>query len=549
MQDVLNILFEKIRSDSVIGIIPVSTVPWGFKSVVNRLNEEIGVTDYIVLTRRGIASVLKAMINDLYLENREDGKELNIYIDVDFSKSTLKNDVFADLFIIESIVSGIALKARKIAIDTTFVSSNLSFALQFIKTRHPGLPVIFTHVDQVSLPNIPSYPKSPRWIHKVYVYYDRANEIGVNECKENPMDKLSKRMAWSGTKGLFEEISLILNKLSCTRYMEVFDEGKREELSDISTIDVFIDMPSMEEKKRYISLDVNKGLDENTASMMMSNWRTLLEAIATMDPNIDRNALERILMQIQRYTGAVDLIVREVENNKLDLSDYSGYKLHIALCELAGRSRKPIAFLADTNLFYQGVNMVLLKASIKQGKPWSSIQGMNIYIPSCAESEIINKVTENSNASTGIHRYSYIMALLAHRALEEVENVYLGTRLHIANQPCEASLGGVSRLLGEGVVLIATADKRAFNAWRTLDICKDKVVCIYIGHKNKPINIDNIFSKLYASVVLSLQIYIASLFTPIEIIGKTGGVKLSLSEIEGNQAPVISITPVSEKWR
>ncbi|MEM4932670.1 MAG: hypothetical protein QXF19_04365, partial [Desulfurococcaceae archaeon] len=91
--------------------------------------------------------------------------------------------------------------------------------------------------------------------------------------------------------------------------------------------------------------------------------------------------------------------------------------------------------------------------------------------------------------------------------------------------------------------------KRAFNAWRTLDICRDKVVCIYIGHKNKPINIDNIFSKLYASVVLSLQIYIASLFTPIEIIGKTGGVKLSLSEIEGNQAPVISITPVSEKWR
>ncbi|MGB9827148.1 MAG: hypothetical protein ACPLSM_01355, partial [Thermosphaera sp.] len=251
--------------------------------------------------------------------------------------------------------------------------------------------------------------------------------------------------------------------------------------------------------------------------------------------------------------GAVDLIVKEMKPSRVEIRrddqtrehrEYKGWKIHSFLIDLVRQVKKPIGLLPDTNMFYQGFHVTLLKASIKNGHPWSSIDGLRIYIPICAEAEINGKVAESAGEAKGLSLYSYVMALLANRAIDEVKKYYGSFQIPAVSPPCEASIAVVAQNIHEEKAILMTADRKAYNAWQTINVCSDKVLCVYVGHQHKTINIDGLFSKYYASIVLANLLYVSSLFVNLDIVSTQDKLRLSLESLKGSNAPVVKVSRI-----
>lgn len=539
IDQLLDFLRSRSFHDGEASIIPVLTHPWNVASVVNRLSEELGILDFIVLTR-------KELVDDIYQSLSQEpapASELNIYVDHMYAKSILHDSVFDNAVRLQYFINNISDRIKRIYIDLTLTTGPFAVTLQGVFSKTGSPPIIYTYVDTIPLPGLPQYPSSPRWMHRVYVYDDESHPLEIKHSgagNKALSATISGKIMWKGTRGIFEDISRIMNKIIDARIMEKISGEFREDIPESSPVLVVNALnPVNGERKKIISLKLIEGPDENSVNMMMSNWKILSELVYELHQDADKSSIERILMQFQRYTGAVDLIARELEGQ--NARDYEGWKMHSLLVDMYRRLRRPIALLPDTNMFYQGLHMTLLKASIKNGKPWNPIDGVRIYIPVCAEAEINGKVAGVSSETTGISKYSYIMALLANRAIDEIKQYYKGVHLPAVSQPCEASIAVVEQGLSEERIILVTADKKAYNAWVTLNVCRDRVICIYVGHRNKPLNIDGLYSKFYASIVLTSQIYVASSIIPLELSMDNKRIRIVLETLQGAGAPVLNI--------
>ncbi|MEM1834141.1 MAG: hypothetical protein QXO80_02875, partial [Thermosphaera sp.] len=58
------------------------------------------------------------------------------------------------------------------------------------------------------------------------------------------------------------------------------------------------------------------------------------------------------------------------------------------------------------------------------------------------------------------------------------------------------------------------------------------------------LNIDGMFSKYYASIVLANLLYVASLFANIDIVSSKDKIRMSLENLKGSNAPVIKISRI-----
>lgn len=533
-------LRDRLAGKDEVSVIPAYAFHWNVATVINRLSEELSVKDHVVLTRRETADEVLAILTKYPIP-----QEIGVHVDSAIAGSLLRDSIFENLFLMDALIASIEGIVKHIYIDLSATHGSFSLIAKNIEGKHGGVQFTYTHVDAIPLPNLPQYPMSPKWIHKVYVHSgyvsSKASEPGVaGEADNGPLREV---IPWSTSKGIFERLSRILNSVANAKLMEMLVEGKREEVAGNHRIDIYAISPYTKERKRFITVNSRDGPDEEVVNQMMSSWKIITEIISRSAPDIDEQVIERILMQYQRYTGSVDIIVREIEGKLLGVRDYEGWKLHSLFTELYRRTKKPIAVLPDTNMFYQGLHLVFLKTSIKNGIPWTPIEGIRPYIPICAEAEINSRIAKSSADASGLSKYYYIMALLAHRALNEVKLNYRANPLPAVSQPCEASIA-VEQKLPEDLVVLVTADKKAYNAWKTLDVCKDRAICIYAGHRNKPLNIDGLFSKLYASVVLTQQIYVASSFVPLEISSNNRRLLVSATSLSGHDAPVVSVNEV-----
>ncbi|MCY0867691.1 MAG: hypothetical protein OWQ48_00445 [Desulfurococcus sp.] len=542
ISQLLEFLSSKDFHGGSLSIVPVLTSPWSTATVVNRLSEELGVLDFVVLTRR-------ELVDDVYRSlNRELFRDINVYVDNAVYRSILRDSVFENSIILAHLVKGVGEKARSIYVDLTLTTGSFAITLREALDRQGSSPLVtYTFVDVVPLPELPQYPGSPRWMHKVYIYDNTARAGALSPSVDYSLPGMLSytqpaggKIQWRGSLGIFESISRLVNSLAATRIAERLGGESRVDVSGESPVlSVNAVNPVSGERKKMVSFKVSEGLNEDSVNMLMSNWKHLVDIVHENHPDIDKSLIERVLMQFQRYTGAVDLIAREVEGS--EARDFEGWKIHSLLIELYKKLGKPVALLPDTNMFYQGLHMVLLKASIRSGRPWGPIEGVRIYIPVCAEAEINGKVAEVSSGATGVLRYSYIMALLANRAADEIKQRYRGVHIPAVSQPCEASIVVAKHVLSEEIVVLVTADKKAFNAWVTLNACRDKTICVYVGHRNKPLNIDGLYSKLYASIVLANQVYVAASITPVEITLGERRLRVMLESLEGMGAPVLSV--------
>jgi hypothetical protein len=347
------------------------------------------------------------------------------------------------------------------------------------------------------------------------------------------------------------EISNLLNSITSKGLVESFYEGQRHLPSDGDKLSIYASTPGIEDRKLLLTIDTKAGPTEETVAMMFDSWKILSNMIHEQNSDVDKTLLDRVLMQIQRYTGAVDLVVKEMKPSRVEIRredqsreyrEYKGWKIHSFLIDMVRQVKKPIALLPDTNMFYQGFHVTLLKASIKNGHPWSSIEGLRTYIPICAEAEINGKVAESAGEAKGLSLYSYIMALLANRAIDEVKKYYGSFQIPAVSPPCEASIAVVAQNILEEKAILMTADRKAYNAWQTINICSDKVLCVYVGHQHKTINIDGMFSRYYASIVLANLLYVSSLFVNLDMVSTQDKLRLSLESLKGSDAPVVRVT-------
>jgi len=515
-------------------LIPVDSYPSVVSTVINRVQEELDINDFIIVTRRETAEIVKNVMGNV-------SSTVNIYFDNILFKSLLKDNVFENLFIIGNLIKGIRDRLSRIYIDISASSGPLVAGLMGEKNQL-NLNVVFTHVDIIPLPAIPSYPYSPRWTHKVYVHdkFDFSTKDVVNRDGGITTEYLE----WQGSKHIFMEISRILNKITNSGLVEAFYDGQRHSFDEVDKINVYASLPGGGEKRLLISMDIKTGPSDETVTMMYDSWKVLSNLIHEQNSDIDRTLLDRVLMQIQRYTGSVDLVVKEIKSSEKEFSNYRGWKIHSFLIDIVRRTKKPIALLPDTNMYYQGFHITLLKASIKNGHPWSSIDGLRIYTPICAEAEINGKVAESAGETKGLSLYSYIMALLANRAIDEVKRYYGSFQIPAVSPPCEASIAVVAQNILEEKAILMTADRKAYNAWQTINVCRDRVLCVYVGHQQKTLNIDGMFSKYYASIVLANLLYVASLFANIDIVSSKDKIRMSLENLKGSNAPVIKISRI-----
>lgn len=519
-------------------ILPVHAFQHSVATVINRLSEEFNLRDFVVLTRRELVS---DVLNSL--KQYDAGEDANILIDYMLSGSLLKDNVFEDSFIMDLLLSRLVNHVKTVYIDLTMTNAAFAIIARSLENRYPSARFIYTHVDSIPLPGVPQYPYSPKWMHKVYVQGIQGSGDNALSSSADRVDTLGAvEIKWSSTKGLFEQFSKLFNAVNRVRLVEALVEGRRQELSEDHLMTIYAINTRTGERRKFIEMNLREGPDEQAVNMMMANWKVLTELLGEQEPGMDKSVLERILKQYQRYTGAVDLVIREISGKENVAQDFEGWKLHGVFIEMVRRTRRPVAILPDTNLFYQGLHLTFLKASIKSGAPWSPVENVKIYVPACAEAEINGKITESSGNATGLARYYYIMALLAHRALNEIKSYYKAGLIPAVSQPCEASIAAMWQSLPEEKVLLITADKKAFTAWNTLNVCNDEAICIYAGHRNKPLNVDSLYSKLYATIVLFQQIYVASVFTPLELrIGKKVLYSKTTS-LEGSASPVILLT-------
>ncbi|MEM4817034.1 MAG: hypothetical protein QXU77_05765, partial [Desulfurococcaceae archaeon] len=116
--------------------------------------------------------------------------------------------------------------------------------------------------------------------------------------------------------------------------------------------------------------------------------------------------------------------------------------------------------------------------------------------------------------------------------------------LNAVAQPCEVSVAVEASTLPESKILLVTADHKAFTAWQTLNICRGKVICIYIGHSDNALEVNNIYGRFYVSIAISMLLYVASILVPVSIIGSRDTIRLTVKNLRGTTAPVIAINRV-----
>ncbi len=528
---------DLISRQDVIGIVPVSKYPWIVPTIIGRIAEEVGVRNYLVLTSQHTSPVVDDGLSHLK------SLDIDVYIDRKIGLGhVLGDDIFDTTFRVMRLFNklGELEKPEKIIIDLTGSDGSVAAAVTVVADKALKGKNIYTVVESLPLYGIPAYPGSPRWLHRVYLF--GKAETGT---KHTPVSDYPRTVEWRGTRGTYIALSKAFNSVTRCGCMEALVDDRRTILSEGEKLEAWIgELGAMEERKRLFVIDELRGPNENTARHLYTAWKNIVEILNRSFQ--DRQALERMIMQVQRYVGAADLVVKEIVPSSGPAQDLVNEKLHRVLLRLSS-DKSWIAVVPDTNLFYQGFHMALLKASIRAGSPWSPIRGLSIYIPRCAEAEINGKVAE-TNPDSGIqYRVSYTLALLANRALLETRYYYDAESLSATAQPCEAAIAVEAPNLSENRILLLTADHKAYTAWQTLNVCRGKVTCIYIGHSDEPLSTDTIYGKFYASISASLLAYVASLFAPVTIEGSRGKLRLVVRNLRGNTAPVINIHRVVEE--
>ncbi len=537
--DPLTGLAEKISGYDVIGIIPISKYSWLLPTIIGRLTEEFGIRNYLILTSPHVESGVEDSLSYVRSLN------LNIMIDKHFGLGNMLSDnVFDTSFKLLRLFDKIAGrdKPSKIIIDLTGCEGPLTLAVTYSAEKKLNDRIIYTVMDSIPLYGIPAYPGSPRWLHRIYVFGEPSiNGEGVQPVKLD----YPRNIEWRGSRGIYIAMSRVFNSVTMKGCYEKLVDERRSLLEEGPRIEAWIgSLGAIEERKKLYMIDELKGPDENTAKQIYIAWKGIVELLSEQIQ--DRQTLERMIMQIQRYVGAADLVIRDIVSTNQQISNYIGEKLHRVLLSLPSE-KSWIAVVPDTNLFYQGFHMTLLKSSIRMGQPWSPIRGLTIYVPRCAEAEINGKVAETNPDSGLQYRISYTLALLANRALLETKYYYDAKSLSATAQPCEAAIAVEAPNLPESRIILLTADHKAFTAWQTLNVCRGKVSCIYIGHSDQPLTTDSIYGKFYTSIAVSLLTYVSSLFVPVTIKASGGNLRLIVKGLKGSNAPVITIHRFEER--
>jgi len=543
LDNVLEGISSFVKTVSFPAIVPVNFIPWNAATVTGRLTEELGVDGFIFLTRWEVANIVEESLQHIQ-------KEINIkYIgDYKFQRSLLKDDIFENSFLIRNVLEVVRWHNKeKVVVDLTMTTGELAsatyYALKDLQLDNGS--TYLTVVTTIPLQGVPAYPGNPRWLHKVHVYgSNRAGWKGVEVVTDPP-----KIIEWKGTRGIYIAISKLINSLSDRRIVEVFDGHKKESPErDPDVVEFYVQDEIENERKRLVSVETSVGPDEETSKLLYNSWRTIYDVVSKkVREEGEARSIERILKQLQRLTGSADLVVSNIMSQELGLESYKRTKLHAFIRHLREEYGN-VAVLPDTNMFYQGLHMSLLKASIRNSSPWSPVPNVEVYVPICAEAEVNGKIAATSSTSeTLVERFSYIMALMANRVLQEIKYHYKAKTLPAISQPCEASVAVESSNLQQKVVLLLTADRKAFNAWQTFNVCRGNIVCGYIDHDDSPLNTNTLYSKFYASIVLANVVFTTSLFTRVVARSKKGSVVLNVNKLRGATAPSIAINRLEIK--
>lgn len=99
-------------------LIPVDSYPSVVSTVINRVQEELDINDFIIVTRRETAEIVKNVMGNV-------SSTVNIYFDNILFKSLLKDNVFENLFIIGNLIKGIRDRLSRIYIDISASSGPL----------------------------------------------------------------------------------------------------------------------------------------------------------------------------------------------------------------------------------------------------------------------------------------------------------------------------------------------------------------------------------------------------------------------------------------
>ncbi len=533
-QDLLSILSSRLEKTVRPGVIAVNKYPWVLPTIVGRVHEELGVDLFII-----VSDPYNVEYIDDSLQHTRDF-DVDILVDYKYGGSLIRDNIFDTIFMFNKLFKILDnSNVEKVVVDLTGSDGLIATTAMYSSQKILGDKAYYTLIENIPMYGIPAYPGSPRWLHKLYVYGEKLSGI------ENEVSISYPRLIeWRGSRGIYIAFSKLLNALTPTGYYEAYRDERRYYSKESSTMEIYCHSNiSFENKHRLVAVDELRGPDENSSNMLYNAWKIVSETLAYDLGEKDRSNVDRLIMQIQRYVGAADLIIKQISSPNNHYLDWEGEKLHRVVLWLANE-KQPVAIVPDTNLFYQGIHMSLLKASIRLGSPWSSLRGVSIYIPKCAETEINGKVAELNVDAGGLQRISYIMALLANRALLETRYYYSAETLNAVAQPCEVAVAVEASSLPENKVLLITADHKAYNAWQTLNVCRGKVTCIYIGHSSEPLDTSSIYGRFYASISLSLLIYVSSLFTPITIHSSRDTVRLSLKSLKGTTAPIISVTKI-----
>jgi len=530
-------LLEKYASQhEYFGLVFVNKYPWIVPTIVARIHEEYGVTAFSVLTDPYVAEQVRDSLQHLK------DYEIAVIADYEHAQPMLGENVFETALKLNKLFKLLVERVRgKVVIDVTGCDSSVSVTAIYLASQILGSKAVYTVVENIPLYGIPAYPGSPRWLHKLYVYGSRSgNSTSVRETS------FPKIIEWRGTRGIYIAFSKLFNALTSPGYCEYFYENKREFTKSDGFLEVYAHSNTLfEYKQKLLALNEVSGPDENTSRMLYDSWRVVSDILARDYGEKDKQIIDRIVMQVQRYVGAADLVVKQVAGSNSSVQSFVGEKLHRVLFKLSHEKEK-LAVVPDTNLFYQGFHMVLLKASIRAETPWSRIRGLSIYIPKCAETEINGKVAELNADVEGLSKLAYIMALLANRAILETRYYYGAETLNATAQPCEVALAVEASTLPEPRVLLITADFKAFNAWQTLNVCRGKITCAYISHSDEPLDTGSLYGRFYTSVAATQLVYVTSLFVPVTVKSTRSSVRITVKQLKGTTAPVVSVVKVAE---
>ncbi len=536
--DIVEKIVGKIDRHRFLGIVLVDKYPWLVPTIIGRLTEEIGINKYIILTTPHIKGIVDESLS--YLK----GYDVDVIVDQSLEGHLIEDNVFDTALNFNRLFNKVMKykinDVEKIVIDVTGCDGSAALPAMYSASKIFREKAVFTVVDNIPMYGLPAYPGSPRWLHRVYVFGEKLPEHRTPLVNDYP-----KTIEWRGSRGIFIAMAKVFNALTRCGCLETYYDNRRESIGKGERLEAWIEIPGVSGvKKRLFIMDEIRGPDENTASMIYSAWKHISELLEHSYQ--DKQALDRMIMQIQRYVGSADLIIKEAASSSPAWFNMVGEKLHRVLVRLSSEKNR-LAVIPDTNLFYQGLHMALLKASIRVGNPWSPIRGLSIYVPLCAEAEINGKVAE-TNPDAGIQqRIPYTLALLANRALLETKYYYDAVSIPATAQPCEASIAVTAPNLTEHRILLITADHKAFTAWQTLNVCRGKIACAYISHSDKPLDTDTIYGRFYTSISASLLAFIASLFLPVTIRGPRGQVRLIVKNLKGSNAPVVGVHKYQEQ--